>query len=249
MNIISFEKLESTHAYAKQNINLIEDKTVITTDIQTNGYGRFKRKWVDLGRENIYLTFILKPSDRILTVYSNLTQYLSACLCKQLEETGIYPRIKWPNDVLINGKKISGILGETIIKNNKLKGIILSIGINLNISENDLKKIDRPITSINLELGYHVSKQEFMQKLIENFFENYDEFLEKGFNFIREDYEKHSVFFGEKGKRKEETENIKITILNSIKEGLFKGFDDNGNLVLLIADGKIEKINTGEITQ
>lgn len=258
MNIISFEKLESTHAYAKQNIDLLEDKTIISTDIQTNGYGRFERKWVDLGRENIYMTFALKPSDKMSDIYANLTQYLSVCLCKQLEEmtSHSYPftlhpspftlKIKWPNDVLINGKKVSGILGETVVKSGKLKGIILSIGVNLNASENDLKKIDRPTTSVNLELGQPVNKQEFMQKLVENFFVNYDEFLEKGFVLIKKDYEKRSVF-KEKGKGGKVKENIKITIFNSTKEGFFNGFDDNGNLILLMFGGKTEKISMGEI--
>lgn len=248
MNIISFEKLESTHAYAKQNIDSLEDKTIISTDIQTNGYGRFERKWVDLGKENIYMSFILKPSDKFSDIYANLTQYLSVCFCKQLEEMGLNPHIKWPNDVLINGKKVSGILGETIIKNNKLKGIILSIGINLSVSEDDLKKIDRPVTAINIELEKDINKQDFMQKLIENFFENYDEFLEKGFVSIKKDYEERS-FLKEKGKGEKGKDNIKVAVFNSAKEGIFKGFDDNGNLLLLMPDGKTEKISMGEIIQ
>lgn len=248
MNIISFEKLESTHAYAKQNIDLLEDKTIISTNIQTNGYGRFERKWVDVGKENIYMTFVLKPSDELSDIYANLTQYLSVCLCKQLEELNIYPQIKWPNDVLINGKKVSGILGETVIKSEELKGIILSIGVNLNAAENDLKKIDRPITSVNLELGQPINKQEFMQKLIENFFANYDEFLKKGFELIRQDYEKYSVFLKGTGNKERGTENIKVSVFNCIKEGLFNGFDGNGNLLLLMSDGKVEKISMGEIS-
>lgn len=238
MNIIYFKKLESTHAYAKQNIDLFKDKTIISTNIQTDGYGRFTRKWIDLGKENIYMTFVLKPSDKLLDVYANLTQYLSVCLCKQLEELGLYPKIKWPNDVLLNDKKASGILAEIVMKKEQLKGIVLSIGINLNISEKDLKKIDRPVTGINLELKKPMNKQEFMQKLIENFFANYDEFLEKGFKFIKSDYEKRASFLNQ---------NIKIIVFKSIKEGLFKGFDDHGNLVLYLSDDKIEKINMGEV--
>lgn len=240
MNIVSFEKLESTHAYAKQNIHLLEDKTIISTDIQTNGYGRFSRKWVDLGKDNIYMTLVLKPSDKLSDTYANLTQYLSVCLCKQLEEIKLYPRIKWPNDVLLNSKKVSGILAETAIKKEQFKGIVLSIGINLNISEEDLKKIDRPITGVNLELKQAINKQEFLQKLIKNFFANYNEFLGKGFKFIKQDYENYSVFL-------EGKENIKINIFNSVKEGIFKGFDDNGNLVLYLPNNKIEKINMGEV--
>lgn len=259
MNIISFEKLDSTNKYAKQNIENLVDKTIISADVQTNGYGRFERRWVDLGTENIYMTFVLKPSDTLSPVHSNLTQYLSVCLCKQLEEIIahsmipltptlspcgrgriIHPEIKWPNDVLLNGKKVCGILAETVIKGGKLKGIVLGIGVNLNASEKNLNEIDRPATSLNIELGRTVNKQEFMQKLVKNFFKNYDEFLEKGFEFIKDDYENFSLLTSH-------SSPLKIAVFNHIKEGMFNGFDNNGNLILLMPDGKVENINMGEI--
>ena len=62
MEVIHFETVDSTNKYAKNNIENLSDKTVISADIQTNGYGRFKRDWVDLGRENIYMSMVLKPS-------------------------------------------------------------------------------------------------------------------------------------------------------------------------------------------
>lgn len=238
MNIISFETLDSTNTYSKKNIETLADKTVVSADIQTNGYGRFNRSWVDLGSENIYMTFVLKPSDKISEVHANLTQYLSVILCKQFEEMGLFPQIKWPNDVLLNGKKVCGILAETVIKGNILKGIVLGIGVNLNASSENLNAIDRPATSVNIELRGKIDKQEFMQELVENFFSQYEEFLANGFVFIKKDYEKRASFLGQ---------NLKIGVFKTIKEGLCKGVDDNGNLILLMPDGKIEKINMGEI--
>jgi len=238
MNIITFETLDSTNTYAKKNIDDLTDRTIISTNIQTNGYGRFDRSWVDLGTENIYMTFVLKPSEQLSQVHANLTQYLSVCLCKHLDSLNLSPQIKWPNDVLLNGKKVCGILAETIIRGGKLKGIVLGIGVNLNTSLESVDEIDRPATSVNLELDQSINKQEFMEKLIGKFFENYDEFLEKGFNFIREDYEKHAMFLNQ---------NLKIAVFNIEKEGFSQGLDDNGNLIILNKDGEIEKINMGEI--
>lgn len=238
MNIIKFKELDSTNTYAKQNIETLEDKTVISADFQTNGYGRFERSWVDLGSENIYMSFVLKPSETLSSVHANLTQYLSICLCTQLEEMGLEPEIKWPNDVLLNGKKVCGILAETSIKGGKLKGIVLGIGVNLNASEKALSEIDRPATSLNLELGQSIDKESFMKKLIENFFADYDEFLQEGFEFIKDDYEKRASLTGK---------NLKIAVFNIIKEGTFNGFDDNGNFILLMKNGKTESINMGEI--
>lgn len=240
MNVISFEKIDSTNTYAKKNIENLHDKTVISADIQTNGYGRFDRVWVDLGKENIYMTFVLKPSDILLPVHANLTQYLSVVLCKQIEQMDLEPQIKWPNDVLINGKKVCGILAETVIKGGKLKGIVLGIGVNLNASQDNVCAIDRPATSLNLEVGKNINKKDFMEELIKNFYENYDEFLEKGFKLIKEYYESRSILQKEGG-------GIKIAVFNSVKEGKFGGFDNDGTLLLKMFDGKIEKINMGEI--
>lgn len=240
MKIIEFDELDSTNLYVKKNIDTLEDKSIISASVQSNGYGRFERKWVDLGSENIYMTFVLKPSEKILEVYSNLTQYLSVCLCKQLEGFGLKPQIKWPNDVLVNDKKICGILAEAVIKSSKLKGIALGIGINLNASEKSLLEIDRPATSLNIELGENINKQKFIEDLANRFFEGYDAFLKEGFTSIKEDYEKFSLLTSH-------VSQIKISIFNTIKKGIFKGFDYNGNLIIVSTNGKTENINMGEI--
>ncbi|MDD3436509.1 MAG: biotin--[acetyl-CoA-carboxylase] ligase [Candidatus Gastranaerophilales bacterium] len=177
MNIIKFKKLNSTNKYAKENLEKLADRTIISAEIQTNGYGRFERPWIDLGGENIYMTFVLKPSKKFSQEHICLTILLADCLCEKLEEMGLKPEIKPPNDVLINGKKISGILAESITKGEKLKGIVLGIGINLNASPDNFDKIDKPVTSLNIELGKKINKEKFMQELIEIFFDDYNFWL------------------------------------------------------------------------
>lgn len=238
MNIIHFDELDSTNNYAKANIEDLADKTVISTNVQTKGRGRFTRSWVDLGSGNVFMSFVLKPSEALQPVYSNLTQYLSVILCRQLEEVGLTPQIKWPNDVLLNEKKVSGILAESIVKQGKLKGLVLGIGVNLNASQNDLNNIDIPATSLNLELGKVLDKKEFMQKLVEDFFEGYENFLEYGFVSIKQDYEKRASFLNQ---------NLELRVFNKEKEGFCKGLDDDGSLILADKLGNIEKFNMGEI--
>lgn len=239
MNIISFEKLDSTNTYAKLNIDNLEDKTVVSAQYQSAGRGRFTRSWVDVGAENIYMSIVLKPSDTIQEVYANLTQYLSVCLCQELELLGLSPKIKWPNDVLLNNKKVCGILAESVIKGGKLKGIVLGIGVNLNASAQKLSEIDIPATSVNLEIGYSIDKIQFMQNLLTRFFDGYDEFLTKGFSSIKAYYEQNSFIpLGA---------NISVAVFDKHKSGVFIGFDNNGNLLLTLHDGSIEKLNMGEI--
>lgn len=191
MNIIYFEKIDSTNKYAKENIETLVDKTIIIADCQTNGYGQFQRAWVDTGGENIYMTFVLKPSETLQQEHVGLTKILAEVVCKLIdaeykekgkrekgkgnaETNENYASIKPPNDVLINGKKVAGILAESITKGDKLKGIALGIGINLNSSAEILQTIDQPATSVSLELGHEINKQEFIKKLIECFFSVYE---------------------------------------------------------------------------
>ena len=190
MNIISLGEVNSTNLYAKQNLDSLEDKTVISASVQTSGRGRFNRAWIDLGQGNLFMTIVLKPSDTFKDVYANLTQYLSVILCKVLKEYGLVPSIKWPNDVLIGGKKISGILSETVMQGHSFKGLVLGIGVNLNAKSEDLSLVkDKEITALNIELGQdYADKNLFMEKLLNKFFAHYDEFLNNGFAYIKDDY-------------------------------------------------------------
>jgi len=224
MKIITLEKVDSTNIYAKNNLDVLEDRTVIHALSQSCGRGRFTRKWVDLGEGNLFLSFVLKPSNKFNEVYSNLTQYLSVVLCDLLEEFGLQPQIKWPNDVLINGKKIAGILSETVVQGDSFKGLILGIGVNLNAKLEDVNAIpDKVATSLNLELNKNIDMYEFIQRLSDKFFVNYDEFLVKGFEFIKSDYISRVSFL--------DTE-ISVQVLNEVKSGLAKSISDSGELVL-----------------
>src|SRR5574344_28362 len=231
MKIINFEKIASTNTYAKENLDQIEDKTVITADKQTQGRGRFKRVWTDLGADNIFASIILKPSEKFLPVYANLTQYLSLSICKIFEKYGVKPEVKWPNDILINGKKITGILCETVMRGEKFKGLVLGFGINLNASLKSVLEIDRPATALNLEIGGAVKKQEFLEKILEQFFAEYETFLNDGFPMIRKEYISKTKIIGK---------NVNVSVWNDVFEGHVKDIDNQGNLILELQNGEIK---------
>ena len=239
MRIIELERTESTNSYAKADIDLFEDKTVITAKSQTSGRGRLTRSWVDLGEGNLFMSIVLKPSENFNEIYSNLTQYLSVCLCRVLETYGLNAQIKWPNDVLINGKKIAGILSESVmLPGGKLKGIILGIGVNLNAKQSDIDSIpDKIATALNLETGKYTDLKDFTNKLLDEFFTHYDEFLKKGFELIKEDYINRNCFLNKE---------INVQVFNRIESGLAKEVDSNGGLVLL-KDEKHTVLTIGDI--
>ena len=224
MQILTLKEVDSTNFYAKNNLEALSDKTIIQALRQTFGHGRFSRKWIDLGGENLYLSFVLKPSTDFLESYSNLTQYLSVVLCEVLENYGLIPSIKWPNDVLINDKKIAGILSETVMQGTELKGLILGIGVNLNVDKKDIKKVtDKVITALNLEINEKVDLQNFTKDLVAKFFEKYDEFLLNGFRIIKQDYLNYANFLNE---------NVKVETINGTVSGIAASITDCGELVL-----------------
>lgn len=237
--IIQLEEVDSTNSYAKKNINSIEDKTAIITKKQTSGRGRLNRSWVDLGEENLFLSIVLKPSESFNEIYPNLTQYLSVALCKVIESYGLETQIKWPNDVLINGKKIAGILSETVMQGQKLEGIILGIGVNLNANQKDIDAIpDKIATSLNIETKSTIKLQEFLDKLLTEFFKHYDEFLQSGFLNIKNDYIKRNCFLGKE---------LKVQVFNHIESGIAKSVNDLGELVLEDSNKREVVLTIGDI--
>lgn len=225
MNLITLDEVNSTNLYAKQNLANLEDRTIIIANNQTSGRGRFDRAWVNLGEDNLFLSFVLKPSDTFKDVYANLTQYLSIILLNILEEYGLSPSIKWPNDVLIDGKKIAGILSETVMQGDRFSGLVLGIGVNLNAEKSDLSLVkDKKITALNIELEReHIDKKLFYEKLISEFFKNYDNFLEHGFILIKDKYISKCNFLGKE---------ISVQVFNEKKSGIAKYINDSGELVL-----------------
>lgn len=240
MRVIKLEETKSTNTYSKEHITLLEDKTVVHALRQTQGRGRLNRVWIDLGENNLFFSIVLKPSNSFKPVYSNLTQYASIILCKIFENYGLNPKVKWPNDVMIDGKrKICGILCETVIENNELKGIVLGIGVNLNATQKDVENIpDRTVTALNLEIGKSVNSEVFLNEFLTEFFKDYDEFLSKGFEYIMNDYLKRNCFL---------EKDLSVQILNSIKSGYAKGINNNGELILQTNDNKDLILNIGDI--
>lgn len=223
MRLLFLDEINSTNTYSKEHVNELHDKDVVYTFKQTAGRGRFDRKWVDLGSGNIYLSIILKPSSDLKQVYSNLTQYTALKLAETFEKYNVIPQIKWPNDILIDEKKISGILAETVFKQNQLQGLIIGVGVNLNADENDFKKIDKKVTALNIETHKEINKIDFLNCFIDNFFANYENFLNNGFKSIKDEYMKRINFL-----------NKEITIHNFNEDytGIVEDISDEGSVII-----------------
>ncbi len=250
--IVKLEEVDSTNSYALENILFLEDKTVIYTTHQTLGRGRYNRKWVCDNSENLYMSIVLKPENTNNYPFPNLTQYLSVVVCNYLRKTfGLDAVIKWPNDILVNSCKISGILAESYMMNGKINAVVLGLGLNVNLSEETLKKIDQKATSLlflnsckfssksNIKTSMNVLFVDDILKSICNmFFENYNNFTSKGFSFFEKEYINYCSFLGK---------NITIKEQNSAKEYFAKSINKEGLLIVNDKNNNEYKIITGDV--
>lgn len=224
MNLVHLEEISSTNDYVKQNIQNLEDMSVVYADRQTNGHGRLGRTWVDTGDNNLFMTLVLKPFKDLNPIYSNFTQYLSVILALVLEEEyNLSAQIKWPNDVLINGKKIAGILSEGTTKGDEFLGLALGLGVNLNTKPETLALIDKPATSIFAETGMKIDKEIFIKKLLNKFCLLYDSFIKNGFLSVKNLYVERAFFLGK---------DITINVLGELHSGTAENITDEGSLIL-----------------
>lgn len=237
--IVTLQEVQSTNSYALEHIRSFEDKNVVFTSHQTSGRGRYDRHWVCDETENIYMSIVLKPKNIIDYPFPNLTQYLSVALCKVLEnEFSLKPSIKWPNDILVENAKISGILAESFSGNNQIKGIVLGLGLNVNLKKETLEKIDQNATSIGALTGKQYDVEKILRLVCDEFFKNYDAFIQGGFKYIKNEYVERCGFLGK---------NILIREAGQKKPYFAKSIDDEGLLVAVDTSDNECKIITGDV--
>lgn len=238
-SIVTLEEVHSTNSYALEHLPFFDDRTVLFTSHQISGRGRYNRKWISDDSPNIYMSIILKPQNVETFPFPNLTQYLSVVLCDVLEKDfNLKPQIKWPNDILIDGSKISGILAESSMKNNKINGVVLGLGLNVNMKKETLLSIDQNATSLFALKNTNFDVDDVLRLICDKFFENYDEFSKKGFKFIKQNYINRCGFLGK---------NITVREANEKKQYFAKSIDDNGLLIVNDEYNNECKIITGDV--
>ncbi|WP_457568177.1 biotin--[acetyl-CoA-carboxylase] ligase [Desulfurobacterium sp.] len=228
IKIISLKTIDSTNEYLKREKH--KPITVVTADHQTGGRGRRGRKWISPPGKGLYISFLFgKPATFSGVQIVSLST--AVAVAKTLNELKEGFKIKWPNDVLFKGKKISGILPE-------LSGdrIIIGIGINLLHSEEELSHASYPATSLAVE-KIPFSREKLTLKLVENVIKYFESTINGTFKI--EEFEFLSAIKpGDRITVKREHTAQKATVL---------GFDREGYLIVE-RESKIERLFSAEIS-
>ncbi|MCP4049628.1 MAG: biotin--[acetyl-CoA-carboxylase] ligase [bacterium] len=244
LNIKYFKKIGSTNSFSMKNIDVLQNADVIVADCQSEGRGRLGRAWISDNTDNVYLTIVLKPEEGLYSAYPfhNITQYMAVVLSDLLDDylldTGLKSQIKWPNDVLIEGKKIAGILAESVSQGSVMKGYMLGLGVNLNMSKKEIELIDQPASSLNIITGKIIDKKCFIKQILKNFFYEYDLFVKKGFSYIEKSYKMKAVFAGR---------SVLINIAGKKIKARVMDINNDGSITIKKDNGDLENLITGEI--
>lgn len=226
--IINFPTLSSTNQYLKENYKKYDEFVVVTTDNQTNGKGRMDRVW-NSSKDDLIFSILLKPkfdSSKIPLI----SLIMGASLCNVINK---YQNcsIKWPNDIIINDKKIAGILVEAV-SSYEIDAVIIGIGINVN-SEKFPSDLIIKASSLKLETNKLINKKILLDEILK-------EFLRLYFLFIDNDYEFLNIV-----KENNYLKNKNVYIND--KEVKVLDINNSGNLIIL-EDNTIKEIYYGEVT-
>lgn len=215
--------------------------TLVVAEEQTKGRGRLQREWMSRPNRGIYLSILLK--DVLPVRVAPQTSYIGAlALVKMLgEEFGIAASIKWPNDVLIHGRKVAGILTETQSDQEFSRFSVVGIGINVNHSSEEMSGPFRyPATSIALETGFGVKRQKVLLGFIDRFEREYERFLDSGLKALLPEIEHYSEMIGR---------TITVVCGNREIVGEARSISAEGALVLQLANGSQEQVWAGDVTR
>ncbi|MGH9204525.1 MAG: biotin--[acetyl-CoA-carboxylase] ligase, partial [Vicinamibacterales bacterium] len=215
--------------------NGAEQGTVIVADEQTAGRGRFGRAWVSPPGANLYLTLIVSPPVSRLRSLSIVTPLAVAEGIEQL--TPLKARLKWPNDVLVSGRKISGILIESEVAGPTVRYALIGPGININFDVDESSEIAAIATSIKRELGHEVSREEVLAAFLNRFEALYEEAA--GTTAVIDAWRSRLDTLGQE---------ISVSFGGQVESGLAEDVDAEGNLILLRSDGSRIAIEAGEVT-
>lgn len=235
-NFIYCEEVESTNSFLMESSDYDKNGTVVLSEFQTGGRGRKDRLWFSNKDQNLTFSILLKSGFKPNQI--NIINLGTSLAVAQALENLYQLRVdlKWPNDVLVNGQKIAGILLESVSKGNKITKVVIGIGINVNQPNFTGKFLIHP-TSIKKEIKETASRE----KLLSEFLNNFEEILdisEKVPAKIISDWTSRCKMIGEK---------VKVEEDGNTRMGIFDDVDEDGFLILK-RGSEIEKIHFGDVS-
>lgn len=238
-NFINLKETDSTNEEAKRQAQKgVSDGFLVIAEKQTKGKGRLGHIWTHSNNSNLAFSIVLKP-DLIPEDITSLTLIAGLSVCVALRKAGVVSYVKWPNDVIINGKKAVGILTEISCEIERVNYVVVGIGININERYFDDELSDKA-TSLFIETGKVFKKAEILNLVLNEFEKNYYKFIKTGnFNSFVEEYRTLCVNIGKEIKAVSKKETI---------TGIVSDISEKGELVIKNPENNSIFLASGEVS-
>ena len=239
--VLKREELDSTNRLARQLADQGEPEGIlVVAERQTAGKGRRRKTWFSLPGKSLTFSMLFRPEHKLPEQGPQLSLMLGLSLAQVLESMGFTPRLRWPNDVLLQGKKVAGILIESSVQAGRLRWVVAGIGINLGLERDDFpSELRLTATSLLIEGKKPVSSEVFLSEFLPVLSSWYFSWKEnRDQRRMLEEYEKRSAVLGK-------TVNFKLG--GWTVRGRADTIDENGGLWVTTGEGKI-RLSWGEVS-
>ena len=233
--LLYFQELGSTMDEAARRAEAgTEEGTVVVAETQTAGRGRFGRSWVSQ-KGNLYLSVVFRPDQHVLPLLTALSGVAVARAIRKT--TGLEPRIKWPNDILLDGKKVAGILVESVAAGEKVYYAVVGIGINVSLDAAGIEELSGLATGLDAAVGRPVAREELLRQLLHDL-----DALYYQANQRRSPLAEWESLLDTLGQR------VQVTWRDETWVGQAEAVDQGGNLLLRLDDGQLVTMTAGDVT-
>src|SRR5260221_2542124 len=236
-----FEETTSTNDIVEKLAgDHVKEGVVVFAESQTKGRGRLGRKWMSPARKGLWFSVLLRPAMRPAAV-TQLTIAAATALNRAISaQTGLAPEIKWPNDILVRGKKVAGILTELSAELDKVKYVILGVGISVNLNPGEFPpELRKHATSLKIETGQRQNRAALAVKILQELDHDYDLVCSGRFETVADEWEEHCLTLGRR---------VVIHVGDRKIQGCAASLDTDGALLLRTQHGRLERIIGGDVT-
>ena len=231
--LFQFDELPSTNRWARDHLDILMNGDVVWCSIQTAGRGRLNRTWLSPEDRGLTLSVVIIGFDTGMAPL--LGQMEALAVRNALTRYDIEATLKWPNDVLVDGKKIAGILAEFDSNRN---AVVLGIGLNVNLDENDIDHFNQPVTSMRMEKGNPFNIDDARKHLLEETQITISNAIQKGTRFVIDAWSKYDWL-----------KDASVNILNhdDTVRGKYHGLDEKGRICIIDECGRAASFWAGDV--
>jgi len=239
--VLFLAETDSTNLWAKRLARSGAQEGAITVaGTQSSGRGRLDRRWYS-PKGGLWFSVVLRPKIHASQV-SQLTLMTALSVIQTLRDLyGIEAEAKWPNDVLVNGRKICGILGEANSEGNIVSFVIMGIGLNANFDVDKAlpKSIAASATSLGTEMGHMIELEQLLTTLLKRLEADYDIYARGGFSHIVAKWKEHANFLGRE---------VDVIDQQRTFKGVAQDIDANGALAVRLKDGTLRSFLAADVS-